>query len=184
MAGHSSSPSVSRIILGLIPGTLLLIFLLSSFKIFTLEQHDALMIIVGAFVYLAFWQLMKKVFWQPYLQLFEERERLTSGAEATAGSQRQEAKELIEQYEEKISAARIEAMQHKLQKVSEASRQASSILSRAENNAKDQILAGRKQLQENLEPLKKQLFENAEGMVEDSVKALKEAPRSPSGLSH
>lgn len=110
-------------------------------KLFTLKIVDAQMIIVSALLFVIFWRLFARVFFNPYLRLVEEREGRTSGAMHKADDDLKNAIELEAVYSERIDAARVQGMKLKLQLLEEAKKESARIIEIAQQEA--DVIKGR-----------------------------------------
>ena len=110
-------------------------------KLFTLKMVDAQMIIVSALLFVIFWRLFARVFFNPYLRLVEEREGRTSGAMHKAEGDLKNAVELEAVYSERIDSARVQGMKLKLQLLEEAKKESSRIIEIAQQEA--DVIKGR-----------------------------------------
>jgi len=119
-------------------------------KLFTLNTTDGLMIVVGMIFFYVLWQTLRRVFFEPYIKLAEAREALTTGAKREASAKQSQADKLFEQVDERLRAARVEAMTRKLNVLTEARATASAIVESAEKEAAEALKAGREKIRADL----------------------------------
>lgn len=86
-------------------------------------------------LFLVLWVVLKKVLFQPYLNLLAEREGKTTGAEHDSGELEHEALRLKSQYEEKIAQAQAAGYAAKDAIVQDGRQQRERILSQARGEA-------------------------------------------------
>ncbi len=139
-------------------------------KIFTLKPLDAQMIIVSAILFVAFWRLFARAFFNPYLRLVEEREGRTSGAMHKAEDDMKNASELETLYSERINSARIEGMKAKLQLLEEAKKESAKILETAQHEADVIKGRGKEALKDTTEKLLESFPKEVEQLAADIVR--------------
>lgn len=115
-------------------------------KLFTLTLTDGVMIVVGMIFFFLLWQTLQRVFFEPYIRLAETREGLTTGAKKEAGTKQHQADLLFQQVDERLRAARVEAMTRKLTVLTEARTKAAAIVESAEREAAQTLKQGREQI--------------------------------------
>lgn len=86
-------------------------------------------------LFVILWLILNKVLFQPYLQLLDERERRTSGAEHDSADLEQEGSRLRAQYEEKIAQAQTAGYAAKDGIVQDGRQQREKILAQAREDA-------------------------------------------------
>ena len=92
-------------------------------------------VIYQIILFVVLWLILNKVLFQPYLQLLEERERKTTGAQHDSTDLEQEGAKLKTQYEEQISQAQSAGYAAKETIVQEARQQREKILGQAREEA-------------------------------------------------
>jgi F-type H+-transporting ATPase subunit b len=86
-------------------------------------------------LFLVVWVILRKILFQPYLHLLEERERKTTGAQHDSLELEHEGARLRAEYEEKIAQAKAAGYASKEAILQEARRERESILTEAREEA-------------------------------------------------
>ena len=102
-------------------------------------------------LFVALWLILNKILFQPYLQLLEERERRTIGAEHDSADLEHEGARLRAQYEEKIAQAQTAAYAAKDTILQEARQQREKILGQARAEAASKLEQARREISLALE---------------------------------
>ena len=102
-------------------------------------------------LFVALWLILNKILFQPYLQLLEERERRTIGAEHDSADLEHEGARLRAQYEEKIAQAQTAAYAAKDAILQEARQQREKILGQARAEAASKLEQARREISLALE---------------------------------
>jgi F-type H+-transporting ATPase subunit b len=102
-------------------------------------------------LFVALWLILNKILFQPYLQLLEERERRTIGAEHDSADLEHEGARLRAQYEEKIAQAQTAAYAAKDAILQEARQQREKILGQARAAAASKLEQARREISLALE---------------------------------
>jgi F-type H+-transporting ATPase subunit b len=102
-------------------------------------------------LFVALWLILNKILFQPYLQLLEERERRTIGAEHDSADLEHEGARLRAQYEEKIAQAQTAAYAAKDAILQEARQQREKILGQARAEAASKLEQARHEISLALE---------------------------------
>src|SRR4030095_4852136 len=105
-----------------------------------------LSILYQIILFVALWLILNKILFQPYLQLLEERERRTTGAEHDSADLEQEGARLRAQYEEKIEQAQTAAYTAKDAILQEARQQREKILGQARAEAASKLEQARREI--------------------------------------
>lgn len=142
-------------------------------KTFDLAPQDLKMIIVWAICFVALWQILARVLFNPYLRLVESREAVTTGAGESAKLQLAQADELLAQYEDRLTQARVNGMKEKMAIINRTRSEAQEILEKSERAAQDKIRANREDLQNRLTALKSELERDCDSMVSEISNKLK-----------
>ena len=100
-------------------------------------------ILYQVILFIVLWLIVNKVLFQPYLQLLDERERRTTGAQHDSTELEQEGARLRAQYEEKITQAQSVAAAERERVLLSAREQREKILGQARQEA-EQALAERR----------------------------------------
>ena len=110
-----------------------------------------LSILYQIILFVALWLILKKILFQPYLRLLEERERRTIGAEHDSADLEHEGARLRAQYEEKIAQAQTAAYAAKDDILQEARQQREKILGEARAAAASKLEQARREISLALE---------------------------------
>ena len=110
-----------------------------------------LSILYQIILFVALWLILNKILFQPYLQLLEERERRTIGAEHDSADLEHEGARLRAQYEEKIAQAQTAAYTAKDAILQEARQQREKILGQARAEAASKLEQTRREISLALE---------------------------------
>ena len=97
--------------------------------------HLDFSIVYQIILFLILWVILNKILFQPYLQLLNEREQKTTGAEHDSSSLEHEGARLKAQYEEKIAQAQAVGYAAKDAIVQDGRQQREKILSQARDEA-------------------------------------------------
>jgi len=97
-------------------------------------------------LFVGLWLILNKILFQPYLQLLEERERRTIGAEHDSADLEHEGARLRAQYEEKIAQAQTAAYAAKDAILQEARQQREKILGQARAEAASKLEQARREI--------------------------------------
>lgn len=105
-----------------------------------------LSILYQIILFVALWLILNKILFQPYLQLLEERERRTIGAEHDSADLEHEGTRLRAQYEGKIAQAQSAAYAAKDAILQEARQQREKILGQARAEAASKLEQARREI--------------------------------------
>ena len=108
-------------------------------------------IVYQIILFLVLWLILKKILFQPYLRLLEERERSTTGAEHDSAELEHEAARLRAQYQDKIAQAQAAGYTAKESIVQDGRRQHEGILRQAREEATNALEAVRREIAMALE---------------------------------
>ena len=97
--------------------------------------HLDISIVYQVILFVVLWVILNKLLFQPYLHLFGERERKTTGAEHDSSDLEHQGARLKTQYEEKIAQAQAAGYAAKDAIVQDGSQQREKILSQARAEA-------------------------------------------------
>ncbi len=138
-------------------------------KQFDLSSLDALMIVVGAFLFVTLWQLAARYLFGPYLKLVEAREAATSGAVDTIRNKKNQIESARVSYERVVTEGRVAAMKEKLAAVSAAKKEAAQITEKAEKEAHEALKQGRTALQGELDALRQESLKHVDSLAQGIV---------------
>lgn len=147
---------------------------------FDLVPLDLPMILAGALLFVALWQLLDKEFFGPLKGLVEARENATSGAEHQAKQIIEQSENLIADYNRSIASARAEAARKRFDALSIAKQEASRIVAEAEAEAQEKMRAARAEFSAQASQIRARLDEEAGKLSDDIVRRL--LPDSSSSL--
>jgi F-type H+-transporting ATPase subunit b len=103
-------------------------------------------ILYQVILFVVLWLILNKVLFQPYLQLLDERERRTTGAQHDSSDLEHEGARLRAQYEEKIAAAQAAAYADKERVLQSARAEREKILSDARAQAAGTLERARREI--------------------------------------
>jgi F-type H+-transporting ATPase subunit b len=103
-------------------------------------------ILYQVILFVVLWLILNKVLFQPYLQLLDERERRTTGAQHDSSDLEHEGARLRAQYEEKIAAAQSAAYADKERVLQSARTEREKILSDARAQAAGSLERARREI--------------------------------------
>lgn len=149
---------------------------------FDLEKLDAAMIPVGMVLFWAYYKIASGVLFKPLVKLCEEREKLTVGAQQGATDTIQEAARLEKVFEESINEARRDAVTARLERLSQATKEASKIVGEAESEAKNTTAQGRSELSQLEDRLRGELAGQVDQLAGELAQKIL-AGRQSSGAS-
>ena len=145
---------------------------------FDLTKSDIRMIPITSLVFVVFWLLMQKVFFNPLLQVIEERESKTTGAKSHADGLLQEAQKLQAEYEDKTTNAQILGAKSKLNLISEARNKAQNLQEETQNQITSKLNQGRQENLKEAQLLKDSLMAKSSELVEEATKKIISVPAS------
>lgn len=151
-------------------------------ELFDLTGDDLFMIPIGAAGFVLFWRLLDKTLFVPVIKVIEERESLTSGAEVSAASAKSQTAELEAEYEEKLTAARIEGMQIKARTLGEARRESQQIIDTASEASLKELSLARQEIEKESQALKDVLLADSQELVDAVVEKVTTAPEAVKSL--
>jgi F-type H+-transporting ATPase subunit b len=102
-------------------------------------------------LFLILWVILRKILFRPYLQLLEERERKTTGAQHDSVELEHEGARLRAQYEEKIAQAQAAGYANWEATVQEARRERERVLSQAREEAMKLLEAVRREVESQMQ---------------------------------
>lgn len=130
------------------------------------------MILIWALLFLILQRLLNAAFFKPYMLLIEKRESATSGAIARAQECRRKTEELAAQYEDKITAIKVKAIQSRLETMGRAKRDADLIVEKAEKAAQELVASSRAALSAKLAELRNEVPTHAAALADILVRKL------------
>lgn len=139
-----------------------LITIESILKTFDLTLLDGAMVVLVVPCFIVFWKVMERYVFLPYLHLLEAREAATTGAQAEAQQESERARSFLDEYEEKLTETRIEAMKSKLSLLQSAKSEASKIIDQAEGEARKHVQNARHEAAQHIAQLKSAATREAE----------------------
>jgi F0F1-type ATP synthase membrane subunit b/b' len=135
---------------------------------FDLVPLDAVMIVVGAFVFVAFWSVFGSRVAKPFADLVAAREKATIGADESANQVRLKASEIEQQFENVVTEQRVKSLRERFEAVAKAKSAAAQVVSDAETEAQSIVKAARVEAQGKLRTLREQAL----GQADDLARAL------------
>ncbi|MET0501946.1 MAG: ATP synthase F0 subunit B [Candidatus Binatia bacterium] len=102
-------------------------------------------------LFLVLWVILNRILFRPYLNLLEERERKTTGAQHDSTDLEREGARLRAQYEEKIAQAQATGYAAKEVIVQEARQQREKVLTQSREAATSMLEAVRQEVESQLQ---------------------------------
>lgn len=116
--------------------------------------------------------ILKPVLFDPLLKLFEEREKLTDGARATARSMDERAAELLSRFETEIEQVRREASLERDRLRAETAKLEAKMLDEAKADAARILTSGRAQIATEVETLRRELVASRPALAQQIASKL------------
>ena len=123
---------------------------------------------------------MARLVFNPMLDLIEERERATVGAQEVARDAIEQATRLEVQYEELLNQSRIEAMRHKFELLETSRKESDAIISAKEKEAAQQLGVERAETEKTVARARAAAQSELTQMADEIARRVIE----PSGRSH
>jgi F-type H+-transporting ATPase subunit b len=120
-------------------------------------------------IFVLVWLALSKLLFRPYLNLLDERERRTTGAQHDSGDLEQQGAQLQAEYEEKIAQARAAGTAAKDAIVEEGRRERESQLQQARAEAARTLETARHEVQNQLERERQLLAAQVTEVAQDMV---------------
>ena len=120
-------------------------------------------------IFLLLWLALSKIVFRPYLNLLDERERRTTGAEHDSSELEHEGARLKAQYEEKIAQARAAGTATKDTIVQEGRQERELMLQQARAEAARTLESARREVQSQLESERQLLAAEVAEIARDMV---------------
>ena len=120
-------------------------------------------------LYLVLWVVLSKLFFRPYIELLEERERKTAGAQDEYSDLEQEGERLRTQYESGIAKATAAGNATKDSISQEARQQREMLINRAREEAANTLARVRGEIQNQLAKERELALQQAEAVAYDMV---------------
>ena len=138
-------------------------------QFFGLHDYDVVMIAAFTIIFTLYWVFSSKLVFKPFLELFELKEKFTTGARASAQEMRTEAAKLRRTYEEQILITQKKALSEKSERIGHAKKQSSRRISEASSEAKNFIAQERRAIEQEVQELRSGLSRDVEDLVNTSV---------------
>jgi F-type H+-transporting ATPase subunit b len=120
-------------------------------------------------IFLLLWLALSKIVFRPYMNLLDERERRTTGAEHDSSELEHEGARLKAQYEEKIARARAAGTATKDAIVQEGRQERELMLQQARADAARTLESARREVQSQLESERQLLAAEVAEIARDMV---------------
>lgn len=147
-------------------------------KLFDLTTRDGQMILIGSAVFYAFWWIVDVVVFKPFLKVYEEREALTTGASSSSKEILDEAFAINKRCEDQIHSARVSVMTEKYQALNDAKKQASIIITDAENEVQELVRKVRWDRESAMSTTRAQVMSDADALAKTIADRLKQPTAS------
>src|ERR671918_1644957 len=129
-------------------------------------------IIYQIVLFLVLWIVLRKVLFQPYLQLLEERERKTVGAQQDSTDLEHEGARLRAQYEEKIAQAQAAGYAAKETILQEGRRERERVVTQARDEAMAMLEAARREVESQLQRERQLAADEARSVAQEMVRKI------------
>ena len=120
-------------------------------------------------IFVLLWLALSKILFRPYLNLLDERERRTTGAQHDSGELEREGARLKAEYEEKIAQARVAGTATKDAIVQEGREERERVLQQARDEAARTLEGARREVQSQLERERQLLTSEVAEVARDMV---------------
>ncbi|HWH77110.1 MAG TPA: ATP synthase F0 subunit B [Candidatus Binatus sp.] len=131
--------------------------------------HLDFSIVYQIILFVGLWVILNKLLFQPYLNLLDERERKTTGAQHDSSDLEHEGSRLKGQYEEKITAAQAAGYAAKDVIVQDGRQQREKILSQAREDASNLLERVRNEVANAMEQEKRLAVAEVATVASDMV---------------
>jgi F-type H+-transporting ATPase subunit b len=121
-------------------------------------------------LFLVLWIVLRKVLFQPYLKLLEERERKTTGAQHDSIDLEHEGARLRAQYEEKIAQAQAAGYRAKETFLQQARREREATLTRARDEAMTMLEGVRREVESQIRRERQLAMAEARSVAQEMVR--------------
>ena len=129
-------------------------------------------LIIQLAIFFVFMFIMKKIYFDPYLEAFDERERTVEQFLAEAEQNNKKANEILEEVEKILAQTREESKKIMEQYHKETSQMVSNILKKAQEEAEKEIEDAKKEVAMTVEIEKKTMDKIIESMAEEIAEKL------------
>jgi F0F1-type ATP synthase membrane subunit b/b' len=153
-------------------------------RYFKLTPADLAMIPVGALLFTALWQLLRALLFEPHLRLLQEREAAGSGALAAAARAAHKADLLVQDYDQKVFAARVAAARERSLELHDAKQKAEIVFKQAQQQAQQVLTQSRSELAVRLEEMRAALLPQVEEFAETIMRKAAAPPQAPKQIFH
>ena len=133
---------------------------------FSLTPWDLKMMPVGCVCFFLFWRSCKALIFDPCMELINAREQATEGSLTDSSDLLLKSEKLEQEYQEKIGAARIQAMQNKLELIKQTKTDSQNLLLKANQEAEAIIKTAQEKVKSEIASFKSGIEENATAMVD------------------
>ena len=127
---------------------------------------------VQVIIFLIFTAIMKKIYFDPYLEAFDEREKTVEKLLAEAEENRKKAEEILAQVDEILAKTKAEAQKIIDQYHHETNEMVADILKKAQKEAEELVEDAKKEVEKVVEIEKKTMDKIIEDMAEEIVNKL------------
>jgi F-type H+-transporting ATPase subunit b len=150
-------------------------------KNFDVVPFDVVMIIASAALFVVLYRTMGKFVFGPYLDLIESRERATIGAEGAAATEREQAQTIEKEYQDRLMAARVSAMEKKIANLNSAKAEADAVVEKAEGSAQELLRSVRWEMARQIDETRNKTHADVDSLAEMIVERVKNPSPKASG---
>lgn len=142
-----------------------------------LKPETAVHIIISGLMFIVCWALLGNYLFQPYIDLFEEREARTEGDKKKASEFKKDGAGLKSEIDEELRVARLEGIKLRDVKVDEAKRSVDEILNAAQSTSENDLSRAQTKIAGMKEQALKEVGEESDKLAQQLVqKALASNP--------
>jgi F-type H+-transporting ATPase subunit b len=123
-------------------------------------------------LFLVLWLVLRKILFQPYLQLLEEREHKTVGAQQDSTDLEHEGARLRAQYEEKIAQAQAAGYAAKETILQEGRRERERVLAQARDEAMTILEGMRREVESQLQKERQLAVDEARSVAQEMARKI------------
>ena len=149
-----------------------------------LTKSDLMMIPVGVITFVLLWQALGRLVFIPYLRLLEEREQAGLGTAQLAAQLTHKASLISQDYEEKLSLARVAAAKARMRVLVKAKEQAAQLLREAQDSAMRHLEDARSVIGAEIKTQRETIMPEVEVLAGELTRKAILPPAPPGALFH
>ena len=129
-------------------------------------------IVLQIVTFIVLWAILKRLLFDPFAQVLEQREGRTTGAHAAASRTLQDVSHAREQHEQAIQAARAEIAQRTEAARKEAHEERERVVAAARNESAASMVRQRAALTQQVDSARRTLLAEAEGIAAEMMQSV------------